>query len=461
MPARRVGEGWAPAVREDTIFALASAAGRAGVAVFRVSGPDAGKAFAELTGRSLPTPRRAVRVRLRCPVSLEILDDGLGLWFPAPHSFTGQDVAEFHMHGGRAVGAAITGALSALPGLRLAEPGEFTRRAFENGKFELTAAEGLADLVNAETEAQRRQARRQLEGELGAIYEGWRGRLLRGLAHFEAGIDFVDEELPIGLMESVRPQILGILDEILQHLADSRRGERLRDGIYIAIIGAPNVGKSSLLNALARRDAAIVSATAGTTRDVIEVHLDLAGFPVIVADTAGLGEAGDDIEREGIRRARARAADADLRVALFDATGWPALDGPTRALVDDDTVAVLNKADLWSAAQRSGGTLAIAGRPAQVLSVKTGEGMAELLARVEAEVAARVDLTGPPALTRARHRAALEDCAAALQRFLGADQEELAAEDLRLATRALGRITGGVDVEDMLDVIFRDFCIGK
>lgn len=448
-------------VKKDTIFALASAAGRAGIAVFRVSGPEAGHAFAALARRRLPRPRRAVRVRLHSPGTRELLDDGLGLWFPAPHSFTGEDVAELHVHGGRAVATAMTEALSALPGLRLAEPGEFTRRAFENGKFELTAAEGLADLVNAETEAQRRQARRQLEGELGRIYEGWRKRLLRDLAHFEAGIDFVDEDLPAGLMESVKPQVQGIIGEVAQHLDDNRRGERLREGIYIAIIGAPNVGKSSLLNALARRDAAIVSETAGTTRDVIEVHLDLAGFPVIVADTAGLGEAGDDIESEGIRRARMRAADADLKLALFDASGWPALDAPTRALVDDDTVPVLNKADLWSAAKRTGNTLAIAGRPAQLLSVKTGEGMAKLLARVEAEVAARVDLTGPPALTRARHRAALEDCVAALRRFHDADQEELAAEDLRLATRALGRITGRVDVEDMLDVIFREFCIGK
>ncbi|MCH7634701.1 MAG: tRNA uridine-5-carboxymethylaminomethyl(34) synthesis GTPase MnmE [Proteobacteria bacterium] len=448
-------------MREETIFALASAAGRAGVAVFRVSGPGAARAFVDLTRRALPPARRAVRVRLCSPATGEVLDDGLGLWFPAPKSFTGEDVAELHLHGGRAVEAAVTDALRGLEGLRLAEPGEFTRRAFENGKFELTAAEGLADLVNAETEAQRRQARRQLEGELGAIYEGWRARLIEALAHYEAVIDFTDEELPADLSRKVKHKMLGLKEEISQHLDDNRRGERLRDGIYIAIIGAPNVGKSSLLNALARRDAAIVAETAGTTRDVVEVHLDLGGFPVIVADTAGLREAADGVEREGIRRAEARAAEADIRLALFDITLWPELDAKTLGLVGDDTVPILNKADLLGPGQGPGAKERVGGRPVVIASAKTGAGMAELLKCVESMVSHRIDLAGSPALTRARHRDALEQSVDALTRFAGASEEALAAEDLRLAARALGRITGRVEVDDILDVIFRDFCIGK
>ena len=448
-------------MREETIFALASGPGRAGVAVFRVSGPEAARAFVDLTRRALPPARLAVRVRLCCRATGEVLDDGLGLWFPAPKSFTGEDVVEFHTHGGRAVEAAITEALMGLEGLRLAEPGEFTRRAFENGKFELTAAEGLADLVNAETEAQRRQARRQLEGELGAIYEGWRARLIAALAHYEAVIDFSEEELPADLSRKVKHKLLKLKEEILKHLDDNRRGERLRDGIYIAIIGAPNVGKSSLLNALARRDAAIVAETAGTTRDVIEVHLDLGGYPVIVADTAGLREAADGVESEGIRRAEARAAQADIRLAMFDITLWPELDAKTLALVNDDTVPILNKADLLGPGQGPGAKERVGGRPVVIASAKTGTGLAELLKCLESMVSHRIDLAGSPALTRARHRDSLNDSVDALSRFAGASEAALAAEDLRLAVRALGRITGRVEVDDILDVIFRDFCIGK
>ncbi len=447
---------------DDTIFALASGAGRAGIAVWRISGPGAGAAFAALTGRALPAPRHAVRIRVEGGVSGEIIDDGIGLWFHAPESFTGEDVAELHLHGGPAVMAAVTEALGAIDGLRLAEPGEFSRRAFENGKFDLTQAEGLADLVNAETESQRRQARRQFDGALTAVFEDWRTRLVAALAGAEAAIDFVEEDdVPADLMATTNHKILIILDEITQYLDDDHRGERLRDGIYIAIIGAPNVGKSSLLNALARREAAIVSEIAGTTRDVIEVHLDLAGVPVIVADTAGLGEAGDAIEGEGIRRARARAADADVKLALFDAQSWPQMDHATSSLVDGDTVIVVNKADLRDPSRGAAGPLCLDGRPVEVISVLRGDGLAALVQRLETEVSDKLEVSGPPALTRARHRRALEDCAQALQRSLAADGAELAAEDLRLAARALGRITGRIDVEDVLDAIFKEFCIGK
>ena len=447
-----------------TIFALASAQGRAGVAVIRVSGPDAAAALESLSG-NVPPPRHAARARFRDPDSGESLDDGLCLWFPAPASFTGEDVAEFHIHGGRAAIAAMVGALGRLPGLRPAEPGEFTRRGFENGKMDLTEAEALADLVDAETAAQRRQALRQLDGELGRLFEGWRGGLIRALAHLEAAIDFPEEGLPDDLQDEINVYILGLIEELTQYLDDKRRGERLRDGVSIAILGAVNVGKSSLLNAFARRDAAIVSALAGTTRDVIEVHLDLGGYPVVVADTAGLRAVGDEVEREGVARALARAEVADLRLVVFDA-GAACADPAAVALLDGDggaALAVLNKIDLLDAAVPA----RVGGHQALAISVRTGAGMAELLTAVEARVA---DLLAGAAgaamsLTRLRHRNAIEECLAALRRaaagIAAAAAAELIAEDTRLAMRALGRITGRVDVEDVLDVIFREFCIGK
>jgi tRNA modification GTPase len=446
-----------------TIFAPATASGRAGVAVIRLSGPGAGKAVEVLTGRSLPPPRTAQLGRLINPRTGEILDRGLILWFPEPRSFTGEDVAEFHVHGGRAVVAGVIEALAALPGLRLAEPGEFSRRGFENGKFDLTAAEAVADLVDAETAAQRRQALRQMEGELGRLYEGWRARLTRALAHLEADIDFPDEDLPAGVSDQVRPELMALADELARHLDDDRRGERLRDGIHIAILGAPNAGKSSLLNALARRDAAIVSERAGTTRDVVEVHLDLGGYPVVLADTAGLREAADEIESEGIRRALDRAARADLKLAVFDATFWPERDAQTEAMIDGNTLVVLNKIDLNKTGCTKDDLGAVVGGSILLVSAATGMGLPSLLRALTTAVAERYEGlgAGTPALTRARHRSALEECGMALCRAVTADLPELAAEDVRLASRALGRITGRVDVEELLDVIFRDFCIGK
>lgn len=440
-----------------TIFALATAPGRAGVAVVRVSGPASGDALSALTRKALPRPREATLVTLRDPASGEALDDALVLYFTAPRSFTGEDVVELHLHGGRAVVAGVVEALGALPGLRVAEPGEFTRRAFENGKLDLTEAEAVADLVDAETAAQRRQALRQMEGALGVLYDGWRNRLTRSLAHIEADIDFPDEDLPSGVSDAARPVLKALAAEIDAHLDDKSRGERLREGLHIAIVGAPNAGKSSLLNALARREAAIVSARAGTTRDVIEVHLDLGGYPVVLADTAGLREAAaDEVEEEGIRRALDRAARADVKVAVFDATALPALDPATVALVDADTVVVLNKTDVAGPQ-----AVQVAGQGALPVSARTGAGLAALEARLTAFTADRLAGSGAPALTRARHRKALEECRDALRRALTAPLPELIAEDVRLASRALGRITGRVDVEDLLDVIFRDFCIGK
>lgn len=442
----------------DTIFAVATGAGRAGVAVIRISGPDAGGALGRLTDRPLPAPRYAARARFLRPGSGEVLDDGLCLWFPAPASFTGEDVAELHVHGGRASIAALVGALEELPGLRLAEPGEFSRRAFENDKLDLTAIEGLADLVDAETEAQRRQALRQLDGELGAVYDGWREVLVRVLAHLEAYIDFPDEEIPDHIASEINHNISGIVSEITQHLEDNRRGERLRDGVYIAVVGPPNAGKSSLINMLAQREAAIVSAEAGTTRDVIEVHLDLGGYAVIVADTAGLRAARDEIEREGIKRALARAAESDLKILVLDGGCDEPLNADSRAMVDLDTLVVRNKSDLLSPGTP---VLRVDGIEAVDISVRTGAGISELLARLASTVESRLAGSAGPPLTRQRHRAALEDCRAALLRIGNVTAVELRAEDLRLAVRSIGRITGRVDVEDILDAVFRDFCIGK
>lgn len=441
----------------STIFALATAPGRAGVAVVRLSGPETAAALAALTGAPVPAPRRASLRRLIDPGTGEKLDEALVLWFPAPHSYTGEDVAELHLHGGRAVITAVAEALAARRGLRIAEPGEFTRRAFEHGKLDLTAAEAIADLVDAETAAQRRQALRQMTGELGRLYDGWRHHLTRALAHLEADIDFPDEDLPDGVADAVRPELAALAGAIARHLDDNRRGERLRDGLYLTIIGAPNAGKSSLLNALARRDAAIVSSRAGTTRDVVEVHLDLGGYPVILADTAGLREALDEIESEGIRRTLDRAASADLKVAVFDATQELPLDPATLDLVDHHTVVVINKVDQAPLAA----PVVVKGITGLAVSATSGQGLAALVDHLAAAVAERLAGSGAPALTRARHRAALQDCQASLTRGLTAPLPELAAEDVRLASRALGRITGQVDVEDLLDVIFRDFCIGK
>ena len=447
----------------STIFALSSGRGRAGIAVLRVSGPGAGGALRTLAGK-VPVPRAATVARLGYTTKGSVvLDHAMVLWFPGPASATGEDVAEFHVHGGPAVVAAVLGALASLPGLRAAEAGEFARRAFANGKLDLTQAEALADTIEAETEAQRIQSLRQLDGELGRTLERWREEILRGLAHVEAAIDFAEDDLPAGAVAAAAARVHRLAPEMDEFLADSRRGERLRDGVHAVLLGAPNVGKSSLLNRLARRDAAIVSATAGTTRDIVEAHLDLGGYPLVVADTAGLREDAGEIEGEGVRRALARAEAADLKLALFDGEAWPETDPRTRSLVDDDTVVVVNKSDRIPGGLPAGGE--IGGRPVWFVSALTGEGLDGLLGAVEAELAGKAGLGEAAGLTRARHRDSVEECVFSLRRFLDRGSEgadlELAAEDLRMAARALGRITGRVDVEDVLDRIFADFCIGK
>ena len=445
-----------------TIFALSSGRPPAAIAVVRVSGPRAADAITALGG-TIPEPRRAGLRRLRDGDTL--IDEALVLWFPGPKTETGEDMVELHLHGGRAVIAAVLAALGKLPGFRPAEAGEFTRRAFANGRLDLTAVEGLADLVFAETEAQRAQAMRQLTGALGGRADAWRTRLIEALALIEARIDFSDQDVPDDLVSPALHVARQLSEEIGETLADEHRGERLREGLVIAIAGPPNAGKSSLLNRLARREAAIVSPYAGTTRDVIEVHLDLGGYPVTLLDTAGVRESDDPVEQEGVRRARARAGAADLVLWVVEA-GAPSSKqvqrtAPTTSLTTEvkNEWIIQNKIDL--SAERAQpenrkGNFAI--------SALTGEGIEQLVSDLAAFARTALQVAEPALVTRERHRIALQQTQAALLRALAVASsggEELIAEELRLAARELGRLTGRVDVEDVLDVIFRDFCIGK
>ena len=439
----------------ETIAALATAPGRAGIAVLRLSGPAALEAIRILAGR-LPPARRLSRALLRDPSTGEALDDALVVGFPGPRSFTGEDMAEFHLHGGRAVVAGVLSAALAIPGVRPADPGEFTRRAYLNDRVDLTAAEAVLDLVDAETEAQRRQALRQAGGALEAVTERWRAELLAARVQLEAWIDFPDEDLPDSVIDGVLSRLDSLRLDLDRHLASSGRAERLREGLRMAIVGPPNAGKSSLLNWLSQREVAIVSETAGTTRDVLEVHLDIGGYPATVADTAGLRETLDVVEAEGVRRALARAEDADLRLVVVD---WSAGADQRQAVVPwlgDDAIAIANKVDQ---------TPEPVSDPWIGVSAKTGTGLPLLLARLAAELENRLGGSEATALTRARHRHAaretLEAVERAIQHLQRAAPLELSAEDLRVAAHALGRITGKVDIEELLDAIFREFCLGK
>lgn len=446
----------------DTIYALSTPAGRGGIAVIRASGPAAWGGLSQLTKDGVFPPRVATLAVLRDPVTADPLDHGIVIAFEGPNSFTGENVVEYHVHGGIAVVDGVLSALSRLKGHRLAEPGEFTRRAFLNGRIDLTAAEAIADLIHAETEAQKLQALDQMGGSLFHLYEDWKDRVAKVLALMEADLDFSDQDLPEDILLKIRPQLDDVRDEIRTHLDDGHKGERLRDGFRLVILGAPNAGKSSLVNALTRRDVAIVSSVAGTTRDMIETHLNLGGYPVILTDTAGLrGEAvmpTDDhraIEAEGVRRALGRAAEADLKILLFDATRPP--DAETLALMDDNSFIVINKIDAakadWSSYPEAATRIEI--------SVQDGTGMPDLQQAMIKKLQSLVGTSRTPSLTRARHRECLDRALLSLERSLDAPLPELAAEDLRLALRDLGRLTGRVDVEDLLDMIFRDFCIGK
>lgn len=463
--------------REQTIFALSSGRPPTAIAIVRVSGAQAGLALDIIAGKR-PAPRVATRALLR-DAKGEAIDDAVVLWFPGPASATGEDVAEFHVHGGRAVLATLFGALSAFDDVRPAEPGEFTRRAFENGKIDLTEAEGLDDLIHADTDRQRQQALRQLRGLLGDKARDWRRQIIEAAALVEAGIDFADEgDVPEELLAPALAKVAALKSEIEQVLAVSAHSERLRDGLVVAIAGAPNVGKSTLMNALARREVAIVSPHAGTTRDVLEVQLDLDGYPVTLIDTAGIRETRDPVEQEGVRRAKARVGDADLVLWLVE--GDPLADTPMDDIVGDaPRWLVRNKTDLGpvSWAGNGGGILA-AGRelfdggiraseagsgPRLAISAARGDGVPELIEAIR-NYAEQYFAVGESGLIgRARHRELLRTTVGMLHRSIIAKDsgEELVAEELRAAAFALGRLLGRVDVEDLLDVIFRDFCIGK
>lgn len=427
----------------DTIYALATAQGRAGVAVVRISGPQAHEACIHLCG-DLPEPRRTA-LRVLTGADGVKLDEALVLVFPNGGSFTGEAVVELHLHGSTAVVAAVLRELSALPGLRAAEAGEFTRRALENGRLDLAQVEGLADLIDAETEAQRRQALRVLSGDLGRLAEGWRRDLIRAAALLEATIDFADEDVPVDVTPEVSDLLHSVQADLLRQSAGVATAERIRTGFEVAIVGAPNVGKSTLLNALAGREAAITSEYAGTTRDVIEVRMDLGGIPVTLLDTAGLRETSDVVEGIGITRARERAALADLRVFLIDGEDQPDLSP------EPEDIVVRAKADLLQ--DKTGAVSGI-----------SGEGIESLVGEITSRLSGR--LSGLGIATRERHRvamlravSALDDAARHL--LLGPVAYELTAEELRQAIRALESLVGRVDVENLLDEIFSSFCVGK
>jgi tRNA modification GTPase len=458
--------------QEQTIFALSSGRPPSAIAMVRVSGPQAGPLLTLLAGK-IPVPRMATRALLRDP-SQQPIDDAVILWFPGPASATGEDVAEFHVHGGRAVLAALFAALSGLAEVRAAEPGEFTRRAFENGKLDLTEAEGLDDLIHADTDRQRRQALRQLKGLLGDRARDWRADIIEASALIEAGIDFADEgDVPAELIAPALAKIKRLLGDIEEVLAAQGRSERLRDGLVVAISGPPNVGKSTLINQLAQREVAIVSPHAGTTRDIIEVQLDLDGYPVTVIDTAGIRETDDPVEQEGVRRgggigvegggvrrARPPAAEADLVLWLVDT---PSEKNPDKNAAP--VWMVHNKIDLDAVGQ---GAVLPAGRPGSdqtvlEISASRGDGLRELMGALIRFAQDYFGSDDGGLIGRTRQRQLLQQTVASLQCSIGAlgEGEELAAEHLRVAAHSLGRLLGRVDVEDILDVIFREFCIGK
>lgn len=429
-----------------TIFALATPYAKSGVAILRISGPQALATLQRLTGKKEWLPNHMRHTLISHPSSLIPIDEAMAVYFKAPASFTGEDVAELHLHGSLAIIRELLGHLEEQDGLFPAERGEFTRRSFLNGKMDMLEAEGLADLIDAETREQKRQALRQMQGEMSGFYNELRTQIIGTLAHLEAYIDFPDEEIPDSVYDNLGTEVRAVMATIERTLKGHAAGERIREGITVVILGAPNAGKSSLLNALAKKDAAIVSHHAGTTRDVIEVHLELAGFPVILVDTAGLRDSDNEIEAEGIRRALARAEEADIRLVLFDGTQAP--DAASLKLLGEGAIAVSTKADL--------------GRIDAMLPVSTasGEGMDALLSQLETRIASEFSGEGA-IITRSRHRGLLIKAQSHLERFFAVKELELQCEELRLAAGYIGKITGKIAVDDVLDVVFSQFCIGK
>ncbi|ORX45660.1 tRNA modification GTPase TrmE [Hesseltinella vesiculosa] len=470
--------------KPDTIYALSTSPGKAGVAVVRISGPDATEVLSKMTMRNAYEPRRAYFRRIHHPLTGNLLDKGLVLFFPGPNSFTGEDIIELQIHGGNAVVKGVLGALGSIPSFRMAEPGEFAKRSFDNNKLDLTELEGLADLLNAETEMQRKLALRQAEGGLRVPFESWRNQIIHCMALTEAVIDFgEDENIEEGVLMDVNENIKQLRATIVHHLDDQHAGEIVRNGLHIAIMGPPNAGKSSFLNRLAKREAAIVSDIPGTTRDIVEVTMDLQGYPVIMSDTAGLRISDDQVEMEGVKRAQARAAVADIKICLLPLPSLKPtqdlnslqMDAMVQQIIDDQTILLLNKQDLLlQDGQHPNVTLqplfdhiqAMTGaKKVYAISCETGQGIDSFLKDLvqDLEAKLRPSLANPIIVTQARHRQHLENCVASMDAYLQLPEEEivLGAEELRQAANALGRITGRIDVEDILDALFSQFCIGK
>ena len=442
-----------------TIYALSTGPGVSGIAVVRVSGKEAAEVVKQLTGDDLPVPRVAVLKKLKNSNTNEMIDEGIVLWFPGPNSYTGEDLAEFHVHGSRAVVSALHSSISGIKNCRLAEPGEFTKLAFQNGKINLLKAEGIADLVSAETEIQRKQAVEIMSGKSSDKFTSWRAKLLKILAHVEAKIDFPDEDLPKDILDEIQKTSNQVSKEIEKVLDDQKVGERIREGFKIAIVGPTNAGKSSLLNYLSKRDVAIVSEIAGTTRDVIETHLNLDGYPVVVSDTAGIRESKNEIEKKGIKLALNRAEDADLKLIIVDAKSVD-FTSVLKELIDENAILVVNKSDLLVGNINN----ELKKHDHILVSIKNNLNLDKLILKIKKKLENKFISYGDILITRERHRQHLEQCISHLKNFKnknGSEDYDKAAEDLRLATRHLGMIVGKVDVEEILGSIFNDFCIGK
>ena len=442
-----------------TIYALSTGPGVSGIAVVRVSGKEAAEVVKQLTGDDLPVPRVAVLKKLKNSNTNEMIDEGIVLWFPGPNSYTGEDLAEFHVHGSRAVVSALHSSISGIKNCRLAEPGEFTKLAFQNGKINLLKAEGIADLVSAETEIQRKQAVEIMSGKSSDKFTSWRAKLLKILAHVEAKIDFPDEDLPKDILDQIQKTSNQVSKEIEKVLDDQKVGERIREGFKIAIVGPTNAGKSSLLNYLSKRDVAIVSEIAGTTRDVIETHLNLDGYPVVVSDTAGIRESKNEIEKKGIKLALNRAEDADLKLIIVDAKSVD-FTSVLKELIDENAILVVNKSDLIVGNINN----ELKKHDHILVSIKNNLNLNKLILKIKKKLENKFISYGDILITRERHRQHLEQCISHLKNFKnknGSEDYDKAAEDLRLATRHLGMIVGKVDVEEILGSIFNDFCIGK
>ena len=438
---------------KKTIFALATPPGKSGVAIIRISGPEAFSSLKKLTTSASVIPRQATLRNIYDPKDHQLVDKSVIITFPAPHSFTGEDIVELHIHGSRAVINIIISILSKFSNLRLANPGEFAKRAFLNGKMDLTAAEGLGDLIDAETSIQQKQAIRQMEGTLANIYDTWRSSLIHLLALLEAFLDFPEEDIPTDIMDEVHKGVKNLKNSIYSHLNDQNKGEIIRRGIYIAILGAPNVGKSTLLNHLTKRDVAIVSSIAGTTRDVIEINIDLDGYPVTIADTAGIRNSEDIIELEGINRAFKKADHADIKLIILDASNPSSYDPEILSMIDLNTIVLINKIDQEQHYTEIEGSIKVA--------INKNIGLDIFLQSLSNLITKKFSLSSDPLVTRERHRYHLNNCYESLSRFTLDKPLELACEDLRLSSRSLGQIVGTINVENILDEIFINFCIGK